>query len=454
MGVTGGCPDCSLALARLPGGIDNVTISEAINHLIQIGSQVINLSLGDFHRPSKICHYDNPESTYYAWCTSLALAELHDVTVIAAAGNNCELDPDFPASVATVLSVGGLQANGSPITAISRWDHGNFTNLLGQPDCAASNFPGFTGVLAPAKHVVSTVATGSVFFVDAAIQCTDQSASDQSGLPNDGYGSCTGTSMAAPHVSALAGLLRSTAPLVPASVIRDVIRVSSGVYYANEAYGFGVPNAGSALDILTTQVYPWMVTPLFAFYSPIQEDYFYTTIPQMGAAAVNGTLKPTTLTSAQPGLYETVGSLIPVFSVFPGNSVASPRAQVYLFTTPQNPVNTEVPLAPLYRLSWKCNGVGPVCTANPNHVDFTYTADPNGVSHFESLGYSLDGIEGYVFPNTAPQPPGSVKLMRKYHPGRDDFAIFPETELANMQAQGYTWNGYSLSDTIGYVYAL
>jgi hypothetical protein len=40
--------------------------------------------------------------------------------------------------------------------------------------------------------------------------------------------------------------------------------------------------------------------------------------------------------------------------------------------------------------------------------------------------------------------------MRKYNPARDDNAIFPETSLNSMIADGYTDN--SGSDWIGYVY--
>lgn len=66
------------------------------------------------------------------------------------------------------------------------------------------------------------------------------------------------------------------------------------------------------------------------------------------------------------------------------------------------------------------------------------------------LGSFLDGIEGYIYPKTVTQPIGTVRLMRKYNPARDDHAIFPETALSAMTAQGYTEN--SGSDWLGYVY--
>lgn len=83
-------------------------------------------------------------------------------------------------------------------------------------------------------------------------------------------------------------------------------------------------------------------------------------------------------------------------------------------------------------------------------MDTTYTADPTGVAAYQSAGYKLDGIEGYIYPKTITQPLGTVRLMRKYNPQRDDHAIFPETALSAMTAQGYIQN--SGSDWLGYVY--
>ena len=68
------------------------------------------------------------------------------------------------------------------------------------------------------------------------------------------------------------------------------------------------------------------------------------------------------------------------------------------------------------------------------------------------VGYNLDGVEGYIFPKTMSQPSGTVRLLRKYNPARDDHAIFPEiTSIVNdMWNQGYTEN--SGSDWLGWVY--
>src|SRR5690606_31586355 len=101
----------------------------------------------------------------------------------------------------------------------------------------------------------------------------------------------------------------------------------------------------------------------------------------------------------------------------------------------------------LYRLSWKCSDWTPappaICSTVPAHSDTTYTADPAGVAAFESAGYKLDGIEGYIYPKYLPQPTGTEKLMRKYNPTRDGHAIFPESWLGYFTSLGYTQNSGS-----------
>lgn len=209
-------------------------------------------------------------------------------------------------------------------------------------------------------------------------------------------------------------------------------------------------------------------TPLFAFYSPGREDHFYTTSPYSGAAAVAGTMLPTDHPGEPASVYTTVGLITPVigqptelsFPNSPSRPGTYPRSQAWLFAGPKNPVDQLNSLSPLYRLSWKC-GDGrrtALCAENPYHTDFAYTTDlgsmfANDPASVRRVGYRnhrVDCIEGYLYPKSMPQPPGTVRLLQKYSPERDDHAIFPETELESMTGQGYTVD--SGEDWLGYVY--
>jgi hypothetical protein len=107
---------------------------------------------------------------------------------------------------------------------------------------------------------------------------------------------------------------------------------------------------------------------------------------------------------------------------------------VSVFTSHVDPTNPTVELVPLYRMSWKCSGT---CS----HVSHFYTTDPAGIAAYLALGYVVDGIEGYVFPSSKQQPPGTVKLCRKYAPSpRDDYILFAGTGT----------NGATCGDTDGF----
>ncbi|MFY7857344.1 MAG: hypothetical protein ACOVQT_14490, partial [Rubrivivax sp.] len=258
-------------------------------------------------------------------------------------------------------------------------------------------------------------------------------------------------------------------PLLSADQVRQIIRNSGNQATAatkTAELGWGLPDAGKAVTAaLATN--PTRLTPLFAFYSADRVDSFYTTVPQMARAALGGTLAPRRSPGEALAYNSAYGTTVGGYGQFPdpippqfafGGSPTvdrRPLAEVYVFTTPSNPKSSSTPLAPLYRLSWKCGDATPggqpaICATHPGHIDVTYTADPAGVTAFEGLGYRLDGIEGYIYPKTLPQPAGTVRLMRKYNPLRDDHAIFPESKLAAMQAAGYVQD--TGSDWLGYVY--
>jgi len=458
VGVVGGCPTCSIVMGNV--NTTNATLTDSnfgagVNAMVWRGMQVINASWG----------WQSNCAAYPVICSAVQFATRRDALLVAAAGNYVNTTPNFPASYPDVLSVGGIQINTptNPYSWVS-WYYG--PAIEGTQVTVGSSYAGISGVVAPARSIVSTIKVNSIntyyhyrfgdVLNDGLGHLIDESIINGVGAGN-GYGSGSGTSMAAPHVSALAGILRSINPRLSKDSIKSIIRASGDMAsLPTSQFGYGRPNARTAVDSTIAQT-PNRLTPLFSFYSSGRSDYFYTTVPQMAAAATWGQILPNNGGTATANRYVPTGNLgISGYTQFPDpwTTGDTPRAQVWVFSTEENPKSASVPLAPLYRLSWKCGMASSsppaICSSNPYHVDFTYTADPAGVAAFQSVGYMLDGIEGYIYPQTFTQPLGTVRLMRKYNPSRDDHAIFPESELSNMIAQGYTVN--SGSDWLGYVY--
>ena len=150
-GVAGGCPNCDLLVAKVfdgPGTGTVARIAEGIIWSADHGAEVINLSVA---HPS----FSTADKTAVDYAASKG------AVVVAAAGNSGTNDPTYPAAYPSVIAVAA-------------------TN---QDDRLASfsNYGDWVDVAAPGVSVLSTIPSG--------------------------YASWNGTSMATPHVSALAGLL-------------------------------------------------------------------------------------------------------------------------------------------------------------------------------------------------------------------------------------------------------
>ena len=475
-GVAGGCINCSLTSFPVfnntdisPGYPYTATVSQiesyyatALTRAIDTGMQVINFS-GDLGQ-----RFSCPD-LQHVFCAAISYAREREVLIVQSAGNfkqpeNLLASPlnlaiDYP-----VLPVGGTQIN-FPFP-------GSSGSLWSADSVNGSAVVTMDGVVAPAKSIVSTFTAGSSYQgfggdgSAAHIRCGDSLTTDDSGMRyqngyGDAVGTCTGTSMSAPHVTAAAGLVRSVNPRLNATDLRQILRQSGNLTNLRTTeLGYGLPNASLAVDsAIATN--PSKLAPLFSFYSTQRLDSFYTTVPQMANAAMDGTLKPRPIPDTLGGYMSAYGTAISGYWSFPrnvfvfgGNAVSSPKAEVWIFTTHVNPKSASIPLEPLYRMSWKCSDPTPkvpdICNYMPRHID-TVLVNESELGYFMSLGYKTDGLEGYIYPKSLPQPAGTVRLMRMYHPGRDDFAIFPESTLATMLNAGYTETG-NYTDWLGYAY--
>jgi serine protease len=466
-GTAGACPNCSIMNAS---GSDVLTLlathAQTITQLVNIGAQVINLSSNaSAQQPPTNCQ-NGPGN--HAICAAIAFAKQRDVVVVISSGNQGSIEPRFPANTVGILPVGGVQLinDSGAVGASSNWQTMTGPGIV-------SNYASTAGISAPAKHILSTYAAGTAHISG---NCGDASGFDQSSAPrqnfNDGVGTCTGTSMAAPHVSALAMMMRSMKPSVDYVTVMNRIRNAGHLAVANSEMGRGVPNALAALNAMTTaganaSAGSTRLIPLFSAFSANRHDYFYSAVPQQLTAAYMGTLQPigssptnTGGTAVAADYYDPIGVTIAGYDRYPNLQPwdIAPTAEVWLFGSPENPKSAIDALVPVYRMSFACNhqlyvATQPAkCASNPKHIDTVLVEASNSlVTSFQNVGYRLDGLEGYVYSKLKAQPPGTVRLLRRYNPTQDDHAIYPETKDFIYQGQGYTsgtgWLGYVYENT-------
>ncbi len=174
-------------------------VATGIYDAITAGAQVISMSLGG---PG----YSQTLQTAldYAWA--------HNVLVIAAAGNYGNNELVYPGGGNHVLGVAATDSNN-----------------------AVANFSSYgdgVKIAAPGVGILSTLPTYGSY--DGAV---------------NGYGAMSGTSMATPHVAALAGLLFAANPGISAAAVAQ--RIQQTAQSPNSGWdqhiGYGVIDAGAAL---------------------------------------------------------------------------------------------------------------------------------------------------------------------------------------------------------------
>ncbi|UOE95985.1 S8 family peptidase [Alkalihalobacillus sp. LMS39] len=170
-------------------------VARGIRWAVDNGAQVINMSLGDYH-------------SSFALHDAIKYADRHDVILIAASGNDNVSTPMYPARYKEVLTVGAVTEN--------------------RERAFFSNYGGHIDVTAPGEHIPSL-------------------------FPNNNYVVMSGTSMAAPHVAGLAGLIKAANPELTNKQIYRIIKKSSedlGRRGRDPFYGHGEINVSNALQKL------------------------------------------------------------------------------------------------------------------------------------------------------------------------------------------------------------
>jgi subtilisin family serine protease/sugar lactone lactonase YvrE len=182
LGVAGVCWDCRVMVVKVvqTGGVANYSdIAAGVVYAAQKGAEVINVSLGAYSDSATL-------RAAVAAASEMAI-------VVAGAGNDDTNTAFYPAAYDDyVLAVAGTTSSDTKT--------------------ATSNYGAWVDVCAPAEVITTT-------------------------LDGGGYGSASGTSMAAPLAAGLAGLLRSQCPAWSPDMVRaHVIRTANDIDGLNPGY--------------------------------------------------------------------------------------------------------------------------------------------------------------------------------------------------------------------------
>lgn len=362
---------------------------------------------------------------------------------------------------------------------------------------------------APARNDIGNAGAQAYAGVPYALDPSYDNVPANSPLPATyaAYGVMTGTSMAAPHVAAQAGLIRSANPLLRVSHLRGLI--TSGASRAamaippgrspwtSDEVGSGLVNAEDSvkrtLGVANGVQLRNRLTPVFGLTSTAAalgqagagpRAWLYTTSPQVAMAAIEGRHYYVVDSANAAGPPNSLGQTLPASSAndfgiaqsvsYLGSRSAGvgydirnyydfnvlyrgagPNASFLLFTTPYDVRLAQADaLKPLYRMSMKCNQIRKHFYSVDVSEVSTYSAGPTSCGSDaapSAQGYNLDGIEGYLIPVNAA---GSLKdaegLYRKYSPTDKAWALVLESEETHPAYTGYTQN----RTLLGYVYPI
>ncbi|GAA4590321.1 type VII secretion-associated serine protease mycosin [Actinoplanes octamycinicus] len=210
IGVAGVAPDVRILPVRVLGangeGYDSDT-AEGVVWAADHGADVINMSLGGTSQSS-------------ALTSAVAYARSKGVVVVAAAGNERQKGSptSYPGADPGVIAVAATDS--------------------ADRVASYSNAGGYVDVAAPGSAILSTYPTA---------------------LASSGYASMSGTSMASPHVAALAALLVAARPGLTPDEVESALEDSAvdlGAAGKDNDFGYGRVDAVAALDKVAPEEKP------------------------------------------------------------------------------------------------------------------------------------------------------------------------------------------------------
>jgi serine protease len=229
-GIAYGASIMPVRVLDADGTGDAATISKGIRYAADHGAKVINLSL-EFDMT--VNSGDIPDIL-----SAIRYAHSRGALVVAASGNEGVEQIAYPARAPDVVAVGATTkdrcladySNGGSRLALVAPGGGEDSDLTGDPDCH------------PTRNLPNIV----------QMTFHDPSSPDRFGYPRDWYG----TSMAAPHVAAVAALVIASGVIggrpSPNAVLTrlEQTAVTLGGSKPNHDFGYGLVDAGAATSPL------------------------------------------------------------------------------------------------------------------------------------------------------------------------------------------------------------
>lgn len=203
--LTGIAPETKLYIGKVCIFIcrDQTILADAFEWAIQKQVDVISMSFSNTTYPEAIAQ------------RIFSKLEEHNIVAVAASGNEGtgKNEIGFPAKYATVLSIGAINSDG---VVASFSNHGPLLSLV-----------------APGVDIISASLTKGINATDNLLRSMD------------------GTSMATPHVSAVAALLRSLSPNFSPAQIREFILKGAAQtpFHDRHLYGEGSLDAAASLKL-------------------------------------------------------------------------------------------------------------------------------------------------------------------------------------------------------------
>ncbi len=225
-GIAGFGGDAKLLIVKaggVSGTFSDVDEAAAIVYAVDHGARIVNLSLGG-------------PKTSRTERTAIAYAAAHNVLLVAAAGNELTLGDaaQYPAALLQPLGSNGRGGVGLSVAASTQAGrHAGF-----------SNSGSYVSLAAPGENVLGAVSRSSPAAVYPRVPLP--------GSLSGSYGFASGTSFAAPEVAGTAALVWAANPLLTASQVADLLKVTaSGAGTWTPELGYGVIDAAAAVAAAT-----------------------------------------------------------------------------------------------------------------------------------------------------------------------------------------------------------